>query len=143
MSTLITRVYEAYGDALNAVNELKKNRFTDQSVRLFSMAPNDAEGGQALVDRIVQAGVPAADAQAFASLLEQGHSLVTVRAVMGVGQKATAIVNAHHPMADPLGPRTITSPQSTRARRSLRSSGFPLSRVIPLPSAPSGTCLRW
>jgi len=101
MSTLITRIYEAYGDALSAVSELKKNRFGDSAVHLISMAPNDAgEAGLSLEDRIIAAGVPAADASSFGKAIQQGYSLVTVRAVMGVGQKATAILNAHNPMQD-------------------------------------------
>jgi hypothetical protein len=51
-----------------------------------------------LEDRIVQAGVPAADVGAFAASVRQGGSLVAVKAVMGVGLKATAIMNAHNPM---------------------------------------------
>ena len=99
MSTLITRIYEAYGDALSAVSELKKNRFGDSAITLISMAPNDpSETGVSLEDRILQAGVPAADVGAFAASVRQGGSLVAVKAVMGVGLKATAIMNAHNPM---------------------------------------------
>jgi hypothetical protein len=103
MSTLVTRIYEAYGDALSAVNELKQNRFGDKSVHLISMAPNDpSQEGRSLEDRIIEAGVPAADVPAFAALIQQGHSLVAVNAVMGVALKATAILNAHNPMAGAL-----------------------------------------
>ena len=70
MSTFITRIYEAYGDALSAVNELKRNRFGDNAVHLISMAPNDpSEAEMSLEDRIVKAGVPVADAGAFAATL--------------------------------------------------------------------------
>ncbi len=98
MSTLITRIYEAYGDALSAVNELKRNRFGDNAIHLISMAPNDpSEAEMTLEDRIIKAGVPAGDAGVFAAAIREGHSLVAVRAVMGVGLKATAILNAHNP----------------------------------------------
>jgi hypothetical protein len=99
MSTLITRIYEAYGDALNAVSELKKNRFGDNAIHLISMAPNDpAQAEMSLEARIAEAGIPAADAAAFAKAVQQGYSLVAVNAVMGAALKATAIVNAHHPL---------------------------------------------
>ena len=99
MSTLITRIYEAYGDALNAVSELKRNRFGEAAIHLISMAPNDpAQADMSLEERIAAAGIPAADSADFAKAVRQGHSLVAVRAVMGVGQKATAILNAHSPM---------------------------------------------
>ena len=99
MSTLITRIYEAYGDALSAVNELKKNRFGDTAIHLISMAPNDpSEAGLSLEERIVKAGIPAGDAAGFAASIQQGHSLLAVNAVMGVALKATAIMNAHNPM---------------------------------------------
>ena len=65
MSTLITRIYEAYGDALNAVSELKRNRFGENAIHLISMAPNDpAQADMSLEDRIAEAGIPAADAKA-------------------------------------------------------------------------------
>jgi hypothetical protein len=97
MSTLITRFYEAYGDALSAVNELKRNKFGD-AVQLISLAPNDAAASETLEDRILKAGVPQADVAAFAAAVRQGHSLIVVKAVMGVALKATAILNAHKPI---------------------------------------------
>ena len=124
MSTLITRTYEAYGDALNAVGELKKNRFGD--IHLISMAPNDAgEAGLSLEDRIIAAGVPAADASAFAKAVQQGYSIVAVRAVMGVGQKATAILNAHNPMQGAVEGKDYYV--------STVNEGTPLSSVLGLP----------
>jgi len=126
MSTLITRFYEAYGDALSAVNELKRNKFGGDAVHLISLAPNDAgASGETLEERIVKAGVPAGDAAAVAASIQQGYSLIAVRAVMGVGLKATAILNAHNPVQNAVGSKDYYV--------STVDDGTPLSSVFGLP----------
>jgi len=125
MSTLITRFYEAYGDALSAVNELKRNKFGN-AVQLISLAPNDAaESGETLEDRILRAGVPPADVAAFAAAVQQGHSLIVVKAVMGVALKATTILNAHKPIKDAV--------ESKDYYASTVQQGTPLSSVLGWP----------
>ena len=125
MSTLITRIYEAYGDALSAVNELKRNQF-GSAVHLISLAPNDAAAsGETLEDRILKAGIPQADVAAFAAAVQQGQSLIVVNAVMGVALKATAILNAHNPRTDAL--------ESKDYYVSTVQRGSPLSSILGLP----------
>ena len=125
MSTLITRIYEAYGDALGAVSELKRNQFGN-AVHLISLAPNDAAAsGHTLEERILAAGVPQADVAAFAASVQQGHSLIVVHAVMGVALKATAILNAHNPVKGAV--------ESKDYYVSTVQRGAPLSSIFGLP----------
>jgi len=125
MSTLITRIYEAYGDALSAVNELKRNQF-GSAVHLISLAPNDDTApGETLEDRIFKAGIPQADVAAFAAAVQQGQSLIVVNAVMGVALKATAILNAHNPRTDAV--------ESKDYYVSTVQRGSPLSSILGLP----------
>ena len=126
MSTLLTRMYEAYGDALDAVHELKKNRFTDANVHLISLAPNAPHEGPDLHTRIMAAGVPAADASALASLIEQGQTLIVVKAVMGVALKANSILDAYHPIAQ--------SKVAKEYYQSLLDRAAPLSSAFGLPT---------
>ena len=132
MSTIITRMYETYGDALSAVNDLKKNRIEDGDIELFSKAPNEeavpsesaaADGG--MVAAITKIGVPASDAQAFAALVSQNHSLVVVQAPMGIAKKATTILDRNSPMAGAVNRKEYY--------RSASEPGAPLSSMFGWP----------
>ena len=52
MSTIVTRIYETYGDALSATNELARNGFGKDAVSLVSNAPNREAGTQFLMDKV-------------------------------------------------------------------------------------------
>ena len=106
MSTTIPRIYDSYGDALNAANELKKNRFRDDEISLISNAPNREIGGAAdPAMAIADAGIPADDVAAFAAVVADGKSLLVVRAVWGAAAKAVGIVDSHGPSEKGVGRR--------------------------------------
>ncbi len=104
MSTIIPRLYETYGNALDAVAALKKNGFRDDEISLISNAPNREDG--AAWDPAAEArkaGIPASDASAFAAAVDRGKSLLVVRAVWGAAAKAIGTVNKFSPLQDGVG----------------------------------------
>jgi hypothetical protein len=100
MSTIITRIYETYGAALDAATELKKNRYAESSVSLISKAANREEGtADDTVAEIVKAGIPSDNVEPFAAYVAQGKSLLIVRAVFGAAAKAIEIADRYDPIA--------------------------------------------
>lgn len=115
MSTTITRVYDTYGNALRAVNELKRIGYGDASVALFSDATNSGEvahasgGGDQLVATLGGWGVPAGDAAGLAGHVGQGKSLVVAKAALGAATRAIAIVDRFGPNEDKVGAKSYYS----------------------------------
>ena len=98
MSTTIPRIYETYGGALEAANELKTKGFRDAEISLISNASNREEGAvEDLSSEIAKAGIPADDVAAFAAVVDAGKSLLVVRAVWGAAVKAIGVVDRHGP----------------------------------------------
>ena len=98
MSTLNTRIYRDYGDAVNAVNRLHKKKFNKNFVFLISNAENHtSESDGTLEERIAKAGIPASDATSFAEFIQQGYSLVAVHAPWGESLNATTIMDKFSP----------------------------------------------
>jgi hypothetical protein len=103
MSTLITRIYANYGDAVGTVNELHKKHFDKSHVSLVSTVENDpAEPNLSVEDRIARLNVPASDAPALITMVKQGKSVVAVNAMWGEAIKATTIMEKHGPEAEPV-----------------------------------------
>ena len=68
MSTIVTRIYETYGDALSATNELARNGFGKDAVSLVSNAPNreaDADAAEGSASAIETFGIPTREAGAW------------------------------------------------------------------------------
>lgn len=114
MSTIIPRIYESYGSALDAATELKKNGYRDDEIALISNAPNREPGAdEDAATAIRKAGIPAADVSPFADVVEQGKSLLVVRAVWGAAVRAIGIVGRHAPVDSAIGRREYYVPSRT------------------------------
>ena len=98
MSTLNTRIYRAYGDAVSTVNRLHKKKFDKNFVFLISNAENQAsEPGVTLEERLAKAGIPASDTAGFIAFINQGYSLVAVHAPWGESRNAAIIMDKFSP----------------------------------------------
>ena len=98
MSTTVARIYESYGNALEASNHLKTSRFHGDEIDLISKASNRSEGEAAdLAGEISKAGIPKSDVAFYVEAVEGGKSLLVVRAAWGAAQKAMRIVDSHDP----------------------------------------------
>ena len=103
MSTLITRIYANYGDAVSTVNELHKKHFDKSHVMLVSTVENDpAEPNLSVEDRIARLNVPAGEVPSLIASVKKGQSVVAVNAMWGEAIKATTIMEKHGPEADPI-----------------------------------------
>jgi len=111
MSTTITRIYDSYGNALRAVNALKKIGYGAACVTLFSDATNSGEtahssadgGNGELVAAIGGWGITSGDAKDLAGYLGQGKSLVIAKAELGAAVRAMSILDRNGPNAEKLG----------------------------------------
>ena len=104
MSTTIPRIYETYGSALDAMNELKTKGFRKDEISLISNASNREDGPvEDIAAEIAKAGIPAGDVAAFASFVDAGKSLLVVRAVWGAAVKAIGVVDRHGPTETGVG----------------------------------------
>ena len=98
MSTTIARVYESYGDALDASNELKTKGFRDRSIDLISKASNvSSVAAENFSTEIGSAGIPSDDVPALATAVDEGKSLLVVRAGWGMAVKAMKVTGRHNP----------------------------------------------
>lgn len=110
MSTIIPRIYDTYGNAVDAVNQLKRSGYRDDEISLISTAPN-REPGEDIdpATAIAKAGIPKDDVAAFADVVKQGNSLLIVRAVWGAAVKAIGIVDSHAPLSANIGRREYST----------------------------------
>jgi len=136
MSTTVARLYESYGNALEASNGLRKRGFNRDEIVLISRAANN-EAGEIpdLPAEISQAGIPADDVASYVASIDGGKSLLVVRAAWGSAQKAIGIVDNHGPSDTDVGNREYyVSTTENPANFSLSSYlGFP---VLLLEAAP-------
>jgi len=101
MSTTIARIYENYGNALEASHELKSRGFHRDEIDLISKAGNSEDSEITdLAGEISQAGVPADNVAAYAKAIDEGKSLLVVRAAWGAAVKALKVVDNHGPSAE-------------------------------------------
>ncbi len=142
MSTTISRIYETYGNALDAVNELKTKGFRDDEISLISNASNREAGPvEDISAEIAKAGIPSDDVSAFAAVVDAGKSLLVVRAVWGAAAKAIQIVDRDGRAEDGVGRKEYyasklndTSPfSSTFGLAMLWNDAAPFSRFWNLP----------
>ena len=110
MSTIIPRFYDTYGNALDAVAQLRQSGYRDDEISLISTAPNREPGEETdPATAIAKAGIPRDDVAAFADVVHQGKSLLLVRAVWGAAVKAIGIVDSHAPSLTNVGRREYSS----------------------------------
>jgi hypothetical protein len=108
--TIIPRIYDTYGNALDAVADLKKSGYRSDEISLISTAPNREPGDDTdPATAILKAGIPKDDVAAFANVVQQGKSLLVVRAVWGAAAKAIGIVDRHSPSLANVGRREYTT----------------------------------
>jgi len=106
MSTTVARIYESYGNALEASNHLKTSRFHADEIDLISKATNRPEGETAdLPGEISKAGIPKGDVASYVEAVEAGKSLLVVRAAWGAAQRALRTVDSHGPAEADAGNR--------------------------------------
>ena len=126
--TIIPRIYDTYGAALDAVAQLKKNGYRSDEISLISTAPNREPGDDTdPATAIAKAGIPKNDVAAFVDVVRQGKSLLVVRAVWGAAVKAIGIVDSHAPSVANIGRREYTTAHlgGERAKFSL-TFGWPM-----------------
>jgi hypothetical protein len=144
MSTIIPRLYDTYGSALDAAAALKKYGFRDDEISLISNAPNREDG--AVWDPAAEAekaGIPKSDAPAFAAAVDQGKSLLVVRAVWGAAVKAIATVNKFSPLQAGVGKAEYsTAIVDVKSSPHVFSSNFGLPLLWNDP-APFSKFLKW
>ncbi len=150
MTTIIPRIYESYGNALDAVAELRKNRYRSDEISLISNAPNREPGAEEEPSAaIAAAGIPADDVAAFAGVVAQGKSLLVVRAVWGAALMAIRVVDSHGPIDSGVGRREYSTVAAAKAKKtvnaspgSLFSSYFGWSMLMSDP-APFSNYFKW
>jgi hypothetical protein len=131
MSDLIVRVYETEQQAKGVVKKLKDAGFADDAIVQLAPEPAAGEEGAPKKSRPVGAGQLA---DFYAEQLQQGRSLVGVRAAFGEGRRATNILESGNPLAVELpqlscprrprpprsGPRPLPEPMISAMRHRCR-----------------------
>lgn len=134
MSTTIPRLYDTYGNALDAANALKARGFRESEFDLISTAPNREAGPVADISQeIGKAGIPAEDVGAFADAVSAGKSLLVVRAVWGAAVKAIAAVDSHNPTGEAVGRREYYASKSNDKSIFSATFGLPMLLSDPAP----------
>jgi hypothetical protein len=147
MSSLILRIYENYGDALDAANELKKHRYGSRSITLISNARNpEPEEPPNTAAALEKTGIPSADVPAYASAVTQGKSVLAVRAVMGAAGRAINIMRRYNPIDAGFGWKEYN--MTKIENKMLSYSGAPFSSMLGWPlllndSAPFSRFFKW
>lgn len=128
MSDLIVRVYETEQQAKSVVKKLKDAGFADDAIVQLAPAPAEGEEG---APKKSKAGGPLA--ALYAEQLQQGRSLVGVRAAFGQGMAATNILESGNPLAVELP----EAPESAKAKDTPAAADFsdatPFSRALNMP----------
>jgi hypothetical protein len=104
MTTTVARIYESYGNALEASNGLRHNGFNRDEIDLISRAANSEDGE--IVDlsaEIAKAGIPADRVASYVASVDAGKALLVVRAAFGAARKAMTTVDNHGPIAADAG----------------------------------------
>jgi hypothetical protein len=98
MTTPIVRMYETQKKARDAAGKLRKGGFHDDSILLMTPPKGEAVAPGALEGAVTAGFVPANQASVYAEGLQNGRSLVAVRAPFGSGQVATNILESCGPV---------------------------------------------
>jgi hypothetical protein len=134
MSTIIPRLYDTYGNAVEAVNDLKKGRYRDDEITLISNASNrESDVADDTATVIAKTGIPPDDAAAFAAVVDEGKSLVVVRAVFGAAARAITIVNRHSPLNLGVGSREYSTTKPSEKSPYIMDFGFAMLINDPAP----------
>jgi hypothetical protein len=104
MTTTVARIYQSYGAALEASNEIHSRGFRSDEIDVISKAVNTQDSQITdLTAEISRAGIPTDKVGAYAAAIDEGKSLLVVRAAWGSAKKALKIVGDHGPSeGDPL-----------------------------------------
>jgi hypothetical protein len=153
MSTIITRLYKTHKQALDAVNDLKRNGFSEGSINLVASA-GDGEAGSgtssqsadALVASILKGGVSGANAKVYAEAVRRGGSLVTVVALFGSALKAGEILDRFDPVIGGVpasdeyaeSPGPIAQLLKGRSKTVLLDQAAPFSSLLHIPAVIRG-----
>lgn len=149
MSDLIVRVYETEQQAKGVVKKLKDAGFADDAIVQLAPEPaTEGEEGAPKKSRPVGAGQLA---DFYAEQLQQGRSLVGVRAAFGEGRRATNILESGKPLAIelPQAPEAAKVRAAPIAGADDFSDATPLSRALNLAvlrrnsSAPLSDYMNW
>jgi hypothetical protein len=109
MLTAIVRLYSSAAPANAAANELLAEGFSESEDRINLVAPagagQSALSEQAVTAAIIDGYVLAADAKQYAKAVLAGHWLLSIVPQFGSGDKATAILDSHGPVADGIRPQ--------------------------------------
>ena len=99
----ITRIYNNYQQAADAINELKEYGISDDLIHLTTQANGHGQASAEAVTRSVMGGwIIKSDAEVYAQAVLNGQSLVTVRAPFGMGVDVAEILDAHWPAPSPV-----------------------------------------
>ena len=144
MTQIISRVYDARGDAEAAAAELAQAKYDKRDIHLIGpdAAGADAGGDDSLLDRLKQAGITGSHADTYAERIRQGGTLLSVAAYFGKAAMVTAVLDKHGPAetglaeqgyekvpADPAAPLS-----SYLGWRVLLDDPAPLSKALRLPT---------
>jgi hypothetical protein len=127
MTIPIVRVYETDKQARDAVGNLREEGFPKDTI--FLIHPASKSEGETVepLSMATKAGyVPQREATHYARILEQGRSVVSIRAPFGQGRLATDILERYDPISDAIP----SEPKRTVAWE----VGAPLSSALLLPT---------
>ena len=132
MSTTVARIYESYGNALEASQELRSRGFHRDEIDLISKAANTQVGEITdIAGEISKAGVPADNVASYAATVEEGKSLLVVRAAWGAAKRAIKVVDDHGPEESVLNNEFYISELPATSNEQL--SFFSLSAYLGIP----------
>jgi hypothetical protein len=135
MSTTVARLYPSYGGALEAYNDINSHGFHRDEIDLISRDANTQESEIKDLDaEISRAGIPADKVAAYAAAIDEGKSLLVVRAAFGAAKKAIRLADEGASETDPLNAEFYVSTFATSSVQDASDiSHFSLSAYLGIP----------